>query len=90
MTENELQQKRKEYRDQEVMNKISEFSTATSAEYRQQTLKTNYTYKRVDKRLGVWGWGLIVTQATCLVFFSVLFVCSYIPHTKFLVSKIMP
>lgn len=88
MTENELHKKRKEFRDQEVMNKISEYSAA--AEYRHQTLKANYTHKTVDKRIGKWGWFLVVTQATFLVFFSFMFVFSYIPHTKFIVSKIMP
>jgi hypothetical protein len=88
MTENELQQKRKEYRDQEVMNKISEYSAAS--EYRQQTLKANYTHKIVDKRIGKLGWTIVVTQATFLVFFSLMFVFSYIPHTKFIVQKIMP
>ncbi len=89
MTEQELQQKRQEFRDQEVMNKISHYSTST-AEYRTQVLKSNYTYKTVDKSLGKMGWFLVVTQATFLVFFSALFIFSYIPHTKKIVTMVMP
>ena len=89
MTEQELQQRRQEFRDQEVMNKISQYSS-TTVEYRHQVLKTNYTYKKVDKSLGKMGWFLVVTQATFLVFFSTLFVFSYIPHTKKIVAMVMP
>ena len=53
MTENELQKKRQEFRDQEVMNKISQYSEVD--EYRQKVLKTNYTHKKVDVRLGKMG-----------------------------------
>lgn len=88
MTEDELKKKRQEYRDQEVAGKISQYSEV--AEYRQQTLKTNYTVKVVDRSFGKMGWFLIVTQATCLLFFSCLFVCSYIPHTKKIVTMVMP
>lgn len=88
MTEDELQRKRQEYRDAEVQNKIASFSTAE--EYRQTTLKVNYTRRKVQVGLGKIGWTLIVGQATFLVFFSALFVISYIPKTKFLVTKILP
>lgn len=88
MTEDELQRKRQEYRDAEVQNKIASFSTAE--EYRQTTLKMNYTRRKVQVGLGKFGWTLIVGQATFLVFFSALFVISYIPKTKFLVTKILP
>ena len=88
MTEDELQRKRAEYRDQEVNNKISQFSQV--AEYRQQVIKANYTHKTVDKRFGKMGWFLVISQATFLIFFSTLFIFSYIPHTKKIVSMVMP
>jgi len=88
MTEEELQRKRQEYRDTEIQNKIASFSSAE--EYRQATLKVNYTHRKVVVGLGKIGWTLIVGQATFLVFFSALFVISYIPKTKFLVTKILP
>ena len=88
MTEDELQKKRAEYRDQEVMSKISHYSQV--AEYRQQVLKSNYTRKIVDKSFGKMGWFLIISQATCLVLFSGLFILSYIPHTKKIVAMVMP
>ncbi len=88
MTEEELNRKRQEYRDTEIQNKIASFSSAE--EYRQATLKVNYTRRKVVVGLGKIGWTLIVGQATFLVFFSALFVISYIPKTKFLVTKILP
>ncbi len=88
MTEDELNRKRQEYRDTEIQNKIASFSSAE--EYRQTTLKVNYTRRKVVVGLGKIGWTLIVGQATFLVFFSALFVISYIPKTKFLVTKILP
>lgn len=88
MTEDELNRKRQEYRDSEIQNKIASFSSAE--EYRQTTLKVNYTRRKVVVGLGKIGWTLIVGQATFLVFFSALFVISYIPKTKFLVTKILP
>ncbi len=88
MTEEELQRKRAEYRDQEVSNKISQYSEV--AEYRQQVLKSNYTSKTVDKSLGKMGWFLVLSHVTFLVFFCTLFVFSYIPHTKKIVAMVMP
>lgn len=88
MTEEELQRKRQEYRDSEVQNKITHLSSAE--EYRQQTLKANYTRRVVKTSIGKMGWTLIVGQATFLLFFSTLFLISYIPKTKFLVTKILP
>jgi hypothetical protein len=88
MTEDELQKKRQEFRDSEVQNRIAKLSTAE--EFRQHTLKTNYTRRTIKVGLGKMGWAIIAGQATFLVFFSALFVISYIPKTKFLVSKIMP
>ncbi len=92
MTEDELQKKRQEYRNQEVANKISQYSAASSSasEYRNQVIKTNYTYKKVDKSFGKMGLAIVLSQATFLVFFSMLFVFSYIPHTKKIVAMIMP
>lgn len=88
MTEAELQKRRQEFRDAEVQNKITHLSRAE--EYRQQTLKANYTRRVVNTRLGKFGWSLIIAQATSLIFFSSLFFISYIPKTKFLVTKILP
>lgn len=88
MTEEELQKKREEFRDSEVQNRIAHLSTAD--EYRQQTLKANYTRRVVKTTIGKIGWGLIISQATCLILFSSLFIISYIPKTKFLVTKILP
>jgi hypothetical protein len=88
MTEDELQRKRQEFRDTEIQNKIANLSSAE--EYRQQTLKVNYTRRKVQIGLGKMGWTIIASQATFLVFFSALFVISYIPKTKFIVAKIMP
>lgn len=88
MTEEELQKKRQEFRDSEVQNRIAQLSSAE--EYRQQTLKANYTRKVVKTSLGKIGWSLIIGQATFLLFFSSLFIISYIPKTKFLVTKILP
>lgn len=88
MTEDELQKKRAEFRDSEVQKRIDHLTSAE--EYRQQTLKNNYTKKVVKSDLGKMGWTLVIGQATCLLFFSSLFLMSYIPKTKFLVSKILP
>lgn len=88
MTEEELHRRRQEFRDQEVMHKISEYSVAV--EFRQQTLKANYTSRKVNKHLGKFGWTLVITQATFLVFFSFLFIFSFIPKTKFIVANILP
>ena len=88
MTEDELKKKRQDFRDQEVSNKISEYSAAS--EYRHQVLKTNYTSRKVDKRFGIMGWLIIGTQVLCLVFCCTLFVFSYIPHTKKIVTMVMP
>ena len=95
MTEEELQKKRQEFRDQEVATKISQYSTggATNAytnDYRQQVIKSNYTYRRVDRRLGKMGLFIVISQSTMLLFFSTLFLFSYIPHTKKFVTMIMP
>lgn len=88
LTEEELQRKRQEYRDAEVQNKIASFSTAE--EYRQQTLRVHYTHRKVSTGVSKLGWTLIWGQATFLVFFSALFIISYIPKTKFIVTKIFP
>ena len=88
MTEDELQKKRQDFRESEVQNRIAHLSSAE--EYRQQTLKANYTRKVVKTSVGKMGWTLIIGQATFLLFFSSLFIISYIPKTKFLVTKILP
>ena len=88
MTEDELQKKRQDFRESEVQSRIAHLSSAE--EYRQQTLKANYTRKVVKTSVGKMGWTLIIGQATFLLFFSSLFIISYIPKTKFLVTKILP
>ena len=88
MTEDELQSKRQEFRDSEVQSRISNIKS--SEEFRQETLKSNYTTKRVNTAFGKMGWSIIIGQATFLLLFSSLFVISYIPKTKFLVAKILP
>ena len=88
MTEEELQEKRKDFRDQEVMKKISQYSEAS--DYRQQVLKTNYTRKIVDKNFGKMGYFLIITQSLSLLFFVTLWIFSYIPQTKKIVAMWMP
>ncbi|MDO9182610.1 MAG: hypothetical protein Q7U04_09385 [Bacteriovorax sp.] len=88
MTEDELQKKRQEFRDVEVQNRINQLSSAD--EYRQQTLKANYTRRVVKGDIGKMGWTLIIGQAAFLFLFSSLFLISYIPKTKFLVTKIFP
>lgn len=88
MTEDELRIKREEFRDLEVENKISHLSSAE--EYRQETLKAHYTRRVVKTSIPKLGLGIIIGQATFLLFFSSLFIISYIPKTKFLVTKIFP
>lgn len=88
MSEEDLQKKRQDFRDAEVQNKINNLSSAE--EYRQETLKVNYTRRVVRRNIGKIGWALIIGQASFLLFFSSLFIISYIPKTKFLVTKIMP
>jgi hypothetical protein len=90
MTEEELHRRRQEFRDQEVMTKIADYQSTSAVEFRQQTLKSNYTYRKVEKTFGKIGWSLIIVQAIFLVLFSFLFIFSYIPKTKFLVSMVMP
>lgn len=88
MNEDELQRKRQDFRDNELQNKISNFSAAS--DYRQQALKANYTYKVVKLTIGKIGWTLLLGQASALIFFSSLFVMSYIPKAKFLITKVLP
>ena len=92
MTEEELQQKRKEYRDSEVKNKISEYSNTggSAQEYRNNTLKTHYTKHTVNKKLSKIAWFLIISQATSIMFFSSLYIFTYIPKTKIIVTKVLP
>ena len=84
----ESHQQRKEVRDTEIQSRISRLSSAE--EFRHQTLRENYTRRTVRMGLGKLGWTLVITQASCIVFFSALFVISYIPKTKFIVTKILP
>ena len=89
MTEDELQQKRKEYRNKEIEEKISEYSGGAN-EFRQQTLKQHYTHKSVDSKLPKIAWIIILSQATSIFFFSSLYICSYHPKAKIIVQKVFP
>ena len=88
MTEEELEQKRKDFRDNEVQSKISEYSKTDA--YHAQTIKTHYTKHIVDRRLPKIGMFLIIAQASFIFFFSTLYVFSYHPKAKIIVAKIMP
>jgi hypothetical protein len=90
LSEKELEEKRKEFRETELQNKINSYSNVGAVEYRQSTLKSNYTYKRVDRRIGKLAFGMIILQALSIVFFSSMYVFTYIPKTKPLVAKLMP
>lgn len=90
MNEKDLELKRKEFRETEIQNKISSYAQVSAEEFRKSSLKSNYTYKKIDKTLGKMAWSLIIFQAVFLTFFSSLYVASYIPKTKILVSKVMP
>ncbi len=90
MNENELENKRKEFREEEIQRKIDSYSKVSAVEYRQTTLKSNYTRKVVDRRLPKYAWVIIIFQSSLLIFYSSLYVLSYIPNTKIIVSKVMP
>lgn len=90
MTEEELQQKRKDFRDKEVEDKISQYSSSGGDAYHQQTLKQHYTHKSVDHHLPKIAWFIIISQATSIILFSSLYVFSYIPQTKSIVQKVLP
>jgi hypothetical protein len=90
ISETDLETKRKEYRESEIQNKIESYSKVSAVEFRQHTLKSNYTRRVVDKRLPKVAWFLIITQAIGITYFSSLYVLSYIPKTKTLVTKVMP
>jgi hypothetical protein len=92
VTEEELAEKRKEFRDSEVQKKIDNFNEGgedPKAGGGQAQAKA--VGKRPSKKdLGGFAWTLIISQAIGLVFFSSLFIMSYIPKTKFIVTKILP
>ena len=90
MNEKELDQKRKEFRDTEIQSRIESYGTSNAQEYRKSALKSNYTYKKVDKTLSKLAWVIIISQFVGITFFSSLYVISYVPKTKFLVAKVMP
>lgn len=70
-TEDELQKKRQEFRDTEIQNKIANLSSAE--EYRQQTLKANYTLRRVQGDFGKFGWSIIIGRSNFPCLFSLRF-----------------
>jgi hypothetical protein len=92
MTEDELEKKRKEYRDNEVQSKISEYSATSGPtdEYHAKTIKTHYTKHKVDRKFTKMAWFLIISQASSIIFFSSLYVFTYIPKTKVFVAKVLP
>jgi hypothetical protein len=90
MSDQELEQKRKEFRETEIQNKIESYSQVSAVEFRKNTLKHHYTYKKIDKHISKFAWVLIITQALSLTAFCTLYVASYIPKTKFLVTKVLP
>jgi hypothetical protein len=92
MDESELDKKRKDFRDKEVQNKIAEYSTpqAKADHYHEQTIKTHYTKRTVDRRLSKFAWFLVISQATSIIYFSSLYVFTYIPKTKAFVVKVLP
>jgi hypothetical protein len=92
VTEEELEQRRKEYRDSEVQSKITEYSAAGAPvdAYHAQTLKSHYTKHKVDRKLSKIAWFLIISQASSIIFFSSLYVFTYIPKTKTIVTKVLP
>jgi hypothetical protein len=90
MNEKELEKKRKEFRDGEIQKKISSYQSSDAIEYRESSLKTHYTYKRVDKNIGKFGKGLIIFQAVSLFLFCSLYVFTYIPKMSPFVSKVLP
>ncbi len=93
LSEQELESKRKEYRETELQNKIASYSSSTfssASEFRQTTLKANYTHRKVDRRFPKYAWFLLITQALAITFYSSLYILSYIPKTKHIVSMVMP
>ena len=89
MNEDELQQRRKDYRDQEVEDKISQYSVKTDA-FRQETLKNHYTTHTIDRKLPKIGWFIVISHLASIVFFSSLYICTYIPKAKIIVTKVLP
>jgi hypothetical protein len=91
VTEEELAEKRKEFRDSEVQKKIDNFNEGGEDSKGGGKGQAKVVGKRPSKKdLSGFAWTLIISQAVGLVFFCSLFVMSYIPKTKFIVTKIMP
>lgn len=75
-----------EKRDQEIEEKITKYTEIARTKV---TIKTTYRSKKRN-RFGIAGWFIIGSHALALTFFSLLFICSYIPQTKKIVSIVMP
>jgi hypothetical protein len=90
MNEKELENKRKEFRENELQNKIESYSKVSAVEFRQHTLKSNYTRRVVDRRFPKYAWAIVLIQAFAITFYSSLYVLSYVPKTKSFVAKVMP
>ncbi len=92
MTEDELKDKRQEFRDSEVQKKIDNFGEEDKAakEAAGSNAKVVIVKRGKKGNLGTMGWTLVITQATGILFFSTLFILSYLPKTKFIVNKILP
>jgi len=92
MTEEELQQKRQEFRDSEVQRKIDDLGEDVAGGSNGSSKTKAVAAKKgpSSKSVPTIGWTIIITQLTGLIFFCTLFLMSYIPKTKYLVTKIMP
>ncbi len=75
-------------KNSELDRAIHENSAALA--YRQQSLRSYYTRRIIDIRVGPFGAVIIGTQALFLLFFCMLYIMSYIPITKPLVSLVLP
>lgn len=67
---------------------INEHSVAL--QFRQQSLRQYYTRKIVDIRIGPVGYVIVGTQFLALLFFCSLYLMSFIPQTKSVVSLVLP
>ena len=75
-------------RDSELDGKIKKY---TEVYTNQKITITTYTKTGTSSKLTKYiGWGIIGSHALALVFFSALFVFSYIPQTKTIVSMVLP
>lgn len=75
-------------RDSELDSKIKKYTEVyTNQKITITTYGKTRTSSKVTKFL---GWSIIGSHALALMFFSVLFILSYIPQTKNIVTMVMP